>query len=55
MINVKRVKIFSLQWRLDNKGQAVFHSKNKMYSNTFIMTSVYARPHIQRQLFCCTN
>ena len=55
MINVKRVKIFCIQWRLNNKGQAVFHSKNKLYSNTFITTSVYAIPHLLRQLFCGTN
>jgi hypothetical protein len=55
MINIKFVKIFCLRWRLDNKGQTVFHSKNKIFSNTFIMTSVYAIRHLQRQLFCGAN
>ena len=55
MINVKRLKIFCLLWRLDNKGQAVFHSKNEIYSNTIITTLVYAIPRLERQLFCGAN
>ena len=51
MIKVKQVKILS-PVAIRQKGQAVFHFKNKVYYNTFITISVYEIPHLRLPMFC---